>query len=53
MELAQRAKEIYMSEKRTIEEKRILINLIFSNLTLNNGTLAVSFTQAYSILMTT
>ena len=48
LELSQKAKEIY--QKATIEEKRTLLTLVFSNLYLNEGKLSVSYTPAFEIL---
>lgn len=50
LELSQRAKEIYLSENRTNDEKRILLKLIFSNLTINADKLSVSYNKAFGIL---
>ena len=48
LELSQKAKEIY--QKATIEEKRTLLNLVFSNLYLNEGKLTVFYTKPFEIL---
>jgi len=48
LELSQRAKEIY--QKATIEEKRTLLSLIFSNLRLNEGKLSINYTKPFEIL---
>ncbi len=48
LELSQKAKEIY--QKATIEEKRTLLDLIFSNLYLNEGKLTVFYTKPFEIL---
>lgn len=42
--LVARAKEIYESEKATIEEKRLLLSQVFSNLTLNEGKIDINYT---------
>lgn len=49
LELSQKAKEIY--QKAKIEQKRTLLSLIFSNLSLNEGKLKVSFTKPFEILV--
>ena len=48
LELSQRAKEIY--QKATIEEKRTLLSLVFSNLYLNEGKLTTFYTKPFEIL---
>ena len=47
-ELSQKAKEIY--QKISTEDKRTLLNLIFSNLRLNEGKLSGIFNPAFEIL---
>ncbi len=48
--LASKAKEIYQSEKATVEEKRLLLSYVFSNQTLKDRTLAVNYTPAFEFL---
>ena len=48
LELSQKAKEIY--QKATIEEKRTLLSLVFSNLYLNEGKLTAFYTKPFEIL---
>ena len=48
MDLASRAREIY--EKRTDDEKRDLLRLIFSNLATKQGNVRVSYAPAFQIL---
>lgn len=50
LELAQRAKEIYLNENRTNEDKRVLLGLVFSNLTINADKLTVSYNKGFEIL---
>ncbi len=50
LDLAQRAKEIYLNENRTADEKRILLRLVFSNLVINADKLTVSYNKAFQIL---
>jgi len=50
LELAHRAKEIYLAEGRTVEERRTLLNLVFSNLTLQTDRINVSYSKAFEIL---
>lgn len=52
IDLARRAKEIYSSERRKQEEKRILLNLLFSSLRLNGEELAISYSKAFGMLNT-
>ncbi len=52
LDLAQRAKEIYLNENRTADEKRILLRLVFSNLVINADKLTVSYNKAFQILST-
>jgi hypothetical protein len=52
LDLAQRAKEIYLNENRTTDEKRILMKLVFSNLVINADKLTVSYNKAFQILST-
>jgi site-specific DNA recombinase len=49
-ELACKAKKIYSSEKVKVEEKRLLLSYIFSNLTLNDGIVAPNHTFAFNFL---
>ena len=49
-ELALRAKEIYLNPKVTLEERRLLLTYIFSNLTLNEGKLSTNYTDAIEFL---
>lgn len=48
-DLAQRARDIYI-KRDIIEDKRLLLNLIFSNITLNEGKLSVKYSRAFEIL---
>jgi site-specific DNA recombinase len=50
LDLAHRAKEIYLAEGRTVEERRTLLNLVFSNLTLQADGINVSYSKAFKIL---
>lgn len=50
-ELATKAKEIYENEKITIENKRLLLSEIFSNLTLNEGKIGVNYTFGFEFLL--
>lgn len=49
-ELALHAKEIYESPKATIEDKRLLLSYIFSNINLNEGKIQVNYTLAFNFL---
>ena len=48
LELSQKAKRIYLS--RFAEEKRQLLNLVFSNLYLKDGKLRPVYTPAFQII---
>ncbi len=48
LELSQKAKEIY--QKATIDEKRMLLSLVFSDLRLNEGKLKAVFSKPFEIL---
>lgn len=48
-ELSQRAKQIYVKAKSE-EDKRSLINLVFTNLTLNEGKLSIEYTKTFKLL---
>lgn len=49
-ELALRAKEIYLSEKASIEERRLLLAYAFSNITVLRGNIKVEYTKAFNFL---
>lgn len=49
-ELASRASEIYKSEKATVEDKRLLLSKIFSNLSLNTDGIKPDYTLAFEFL---
>ncbi len=49
-ELAFRSAEIYKSEKATIEDKRLLLSKIFSNLSLKSDDIEHSYTMAFEFL---
>jgi DNA invertase Pin-like site-specific DNA recombinase len=49
LELSQKAKEIYL--KASEEQKRMLLNLVFSKLTLNNGKLKVFYSRPFEICL--
>ena len=48
-DLAQRAREIYLNREK-VEDKRMLLNLIFSNIALNEGNLSITYSKAFEIL---
>lgn len=50
-ELASRAAEIYKSPKASIEEKRLLLSKVFSNLSLNDLTIKPNYTFAFQFLL--
>lgn len=45
--LALRAKNIYLSEKATVEKKRMLLSCIFSNITQNKNKIKPDYTLAF------
>lgn len=49
-ELASKASEIYKSPKATIEDKRLLLSKIFSNLSLNADEIKPNYTLAFEFL---
>ena len=49
-ELASKATEIYRSEKATVEDRRLLLSYIFSNLSLNTGEIRPNYTLAFEFL---
>ena len=49
-DLAYKARELYMSEKATADDKRILVNKIFSELKLKDKKLIAVYTPAYQFL---
>ncbi len=50
-ELALRAQNIYKSQKATLEDKRLLLSYVFSNLTLNKGIVRAEYTLAFQLLL--
>jgi len=50
VDLACRAKEIYLADNCTIEDRRTLLSLVFSNLTLQGDKINVSYTKAFETL---
>jgi DNA invertase Pin-like site-specific DNA recombinase/ssDNA-binding Zn-finger/Zn-ribbon topoisomerase 1 len=49
LELSQRAKEIYLMASE--EQKRMLLNLVFSKITLNNGKIKVVYSKPFEICL--
>ena len=49
-ELALRANDIYKSTKTSIEDKRLLLSLIFSNLSLNTTKISTNYTFGFEFL---
>lgn len=50
LDVAHRAREIYLNQKRIPEERRVLLNLVFSNLQIKHRELKPSFTKAFKVL---
>lgn len=50
LDVAHRAREIYLNPQRTQEDKRLLMGLIFSNLQLDDRQIKPSFTKAFQVL---
>ena len=49
-ELALKAWDIYQSEKATVDDKRLLLFYVFSNITLNKRKVKADYTMAYAFL---
>ncbi len=49
-ELALKAKQIYQSEKATVEDRRLLLSYVFSNLTLDADKISANYTFAFEFL---
>lgn len=49
-ELALKAKDIYLSEKATVEERRLLLAYSFSNIYVLRGEISVEYTKAYEFV---
>ena len=49
-ELASKAAEIYRSPKATVEDKRLLLSKVFSNISLEPNSLATQYTAAFEFL---
>ena len=49
-DLAYKARELYMSEKATTDDKRTLVNKIFSELKIKDKKLITEYTKAYKFL---
>lgn len=50
-ELALRANKIYLSEKATIEERRMLLSYAFSNISILRGNIKVEYTKSFNFLL--
>lgn len=50
-ELALHAKEIYQSVKATVEDKRLLLSCVFSNLSLNEAKIRPNYALAFEFLL--
>lgn len=50
LDLAHRAKNIYLQEESSTEERRTLLGLVFSNLTLKDRILSAAYTPAFEAL---
>lgn len=49
-ELALKAKDIYLSSKATVEEKRLLLSYVFSGMSLKDGRVTPNYTLAFDFL---
>ena len=49
-ELALLAKNIYLSEKASVEERRLLLSYAFSNVTILRGEIKVEYTKPFNFL---
>ena len=50
-ELALRSREIYLSQKATVEERRLLLAYAFSNISVLRGDIKVEYTKAFGFLV--
>ncbi|MFA6476134.1 MAG: recombinase family protein [Candidatus Paceibacterota bacterium] len=50
-ELALRAREIYLSKKATVEERRLLLSYSFSNVSVLRGDIRAEYTKAFQFLI--
>lgn len=51
-EIALRAREIYNSDKATVEERRLLLSYAFSNISILQGEVTLEYTKAFDFLST-
>lgn len=49
-DLALQAREIYLSEKATVEERRLLLSYSFSNITVLQGKIKAEYTKAFEFM---
>lgn len=50
-ELALKTKAIYQSEKATVDDKRLLLSKLFSDMSLNEGKITGNYTNAFQFLL--
>ena len=50
LDLAHQAKQIYLADSCTVEDRRTLLSLVFSNLSLQGDKISVSYTKAFETL---
>ena len=49
--LALRAKDIYLSDKATVEERRLLLSYVFSNITVLRGNITAEYTKGFEFMV--
>jgi site-specific DNA recombinase len=50
VELAQRARDIYLNKKRTVEDKQLLMRILFENMKLGSTEMVAKYSKAYGLL---
>jgi len=50
LDVAKRARDIYLSPNRTVEDKRTLLSFLFSNPTINNGNITISYRKPFDLI---
>jgi len=50
LDVAKRARDIYLNPNRTVEDKRTLLSFLFSNPTINNGNITISYRKPFDLI---
>lgn len=50
LDVAKSARDIYLSPNRTVDDKRTLLSFLFSNPTINNGNITISYRKPFDIV---